>query len=83
MVLSFLYLAFRALLGALIRSRRSFDVKDVELLVMRHELEILRRQGGGWRQVAVVGNSATRSDLPALKTVWVSFVRENWAWPLN
>jgi hypothetical protein len=31
-------------LGALVRSRRGLDVKDVELLVLRHELEILRRQ---------------------------------------
>jgi hypothetical protein len=44
MVFSFLYLAVRALLGALIRSRRGLDVKDVELLVLRHELAILRRQ---------------------------------------
>jgi putative transposase len=44
MVFSFLYLALRALLGALIRSRRGLHVKDLELLVLRHELEILRRQ---------------------------------------
>jgi putative transposase len=44
MVLSFLYLAFRALLGALVRSRRGLHVKDIELLVLRHELERLRRQ---------------------------------------
>ncbi len=44
MVLSFLYLAFRALLGALVRSRRGLDVKDVELLVLRHERDILSRQ---------------------------------------
>ena len=44
MVFSFLYLAFRALLGALVRSRRSLDTKDIELLVLRHELEVLRRQ---------------------------------------
>jgi putative transposase len=44
MVFSFLYLAVRALLGALVRSQRGLDVKDVELLVLRHELEILRRQ---------------------------------------
>jgi putative transposase len=44
MALSFLYLAVRALLGALVRSRRGLHVKDVELLVLRHELEILRRQ---------------------------------------
>ena len=44
MAFSFLYLAGRAQLGALIRSRRGLDVKDVELLVLRHQLAILRRQ---------------------------------------
>ena len=47
MAFSFLYLAVRALLGALVRSRRGLDVKDVELLVLRHELTILRRQVAG------------------------------------
>jgi putative transposase len=37
-------LAFRALLGTLVRSRRGLDIKDLELLVLRHELEVLRRQ---------------------------------------
>src|SRR6266700_7144888 len=44
MAFSFLYLALRALLGALVRSRRGLHAKDVELLVLRDELEILRRQ---------------------------------------
>jgi len=44
MAFSFLYLAVRALLSALVRSRRGLQVKDIELLVLRHELEILRRQ---------------------------------------
>src|ERR671935_3040176 len=44
MAFSFVYLAFRALLGALVRSRRGLGVKDIELLVLRHELEVLRRQ---------------------------------------
>ena len=39
-----LYLALRALLGLLIRSRRGADIKDIELIVLRHELDILRRQ---------------------------------------
>jgi hypothetical protein len=43
MVLSFLYLALRTLLCALVRSRRALDVKDIELLVLRHELG----SGGG------------------------------------
>jgi putative transposase len=44
MAFSFFYLGFRALLGALVRCRRGLDVKDIELLVLRHELEVLRRQ---------------------------------------
>lgn len=35
MVFSFLYLAVRALFGALLRSRRGLHVKDIELLVLR------------------------------------------------
>lgn len=46
MFFSFLYLAVRALLGLLVRSRRGPDVKDVRLMVLRHELEVLRRQVG-------------------------------------
>ena len=46
MVFSFLYLAVRGLLGLLVRCRRGPDVKDVELLVLRHEIVVLRRQVG-------------------------------------
>jgi putative transposase len=42
---SFLYVAFRALLGALVRCHRGLDAKDLELLVLRHEVAVLRRQG--------------------------------------
>ena len=44
MAFSFLYVAFRALLGSLVRCPRGLDVKDVEALVLRHELDVLRRQ---------------------------------------
>jgi putative transposase len=44
MALSFVYLAFVSLLRLLMRCGRTVDVKDVELLVLRHELEVLRRQ---------------------------------------
>jgi hypothetical protein len=43
---SLLSLGVRALLGLLVRSGRGPDVKDVELMVLRHELEVLRRQAG-------------------------------------
>jgi putative transposase len=46
MFFSFLYLAVRALIGLLVRSGRGSGVKDVELMVLRHELEVLRRQVG-------------------------------------
>ena len=44
MLVSFAYLAFVSLLKLLIRGGRHVDVKDVELLVLRHQLEVLRRQ---------------------------------------
>jgi hypothetical protein len=43
MALSFVYLAFVSLLKLLIRCGRRVDVKDIELLVLRHQLEIPRR----------------------------------------
>jgi len=46
MVFAFPYIAVRGLLGALVRSRRGLHVKDIELLALRHELEVLRRQVG-------------------------------------
>jgi putative transposase len=44
MLLSFTYLVFSTLLRLLVRGRRSEFVKDVELLVLRHQLAVLRRQ---------------------------------------
>jgi putative transposase len=44
MVLSFVYLVFVSLLRLVARGRRSELAKDVELLVLRHQLVVLRRQ---------------------------------------
>jgi putative transposase len=43
MALSFVYIAFVSLLRLLIGCGRSVEVKDIELLVLRHQLEVLRR----------------------------------------
>jgi hypothetical protein len=43
-VLSFAYLAFSTLLRLLVHGRRSVFAKEVELLVLRHQLSVLRRQ---------------------------------------
>src|SRR6266511_5290067 len=44
MFFSFVYLTVRALLGLLVGSRHGPDIKDSELMILRHELDVLRRQ---------------------------------------
>jgi putative transposase len=44
MALSFLYLMTRRLTGMLLGSLRSEHAKDIEIAVLRHQLEVLRRQ---------------------------------------
>src|SRR5262249_47752349 len=44
MLLSFAYLEFSAMLRLLVGRRRTMSAKDVELLVLRHQLAVLRRQ---------------------------------------
>jgi putative transposase len=43
-MLSFAYLAFVSLLKLLMGSRRSERAKDIELIVLRHQLGVVRRQ---------------------------------------
>jgi putative transposase len=39
-----MYLAFVSLLKLLVGSRRPAQVEDIELIVLRHQLRVLRRQ---------------------------------------
>src|SRR5438093_330515 len=46
---SLCYLAFRWIFELLVLLGRSRDRKEIEILVLRHELSVLRRQAGGPR----------------------------------
>lgn len=46
MLFSFVYVAFVSLLRLAVSSGRSSRVKDIELILLRHQLEVLRRQVG-------------------------------------
>jgi hypothetical protein len=45
-VLPFFYLAVRRLVELLVLLARSPDYKELEVLVLRHELSVLRRRAG-------------------------------------
>jgi hypothetical protein len=97
MAFSFLYLAVRAVLGSLVRSWRGLDVKDIELLVLWHELAILRRQVGrpklGMADRALLAAAAVHLPRPQRSVLLVTprtllrwhrtLVRRKWRQPIG
>lgn len=48
MFLSFWYLAFRCVLQLVLLRRRSTEFKQLEIVVLRHQLAVLHRQADLW-----------------------------------
>ncbi|HEY8201431.1 MAG TPA: integrase core domain-containing protein [Actinomycetota bacterium] len=73
MALSFLYWAFRRLLELVVLSFRSDRAKDIELIVLRHQLSVLKRQVG--RTKLSHADRALLSGLSRLlpRTRWPAF----------
>jgi len=57
-----LYLIFQQVLGLLLLLGRTSATKDVELLVLRHEVAVLRRTNPEPQTPVGIQNSATASD---------------------
>src|SRR6266702_115314 len=71
MALSFLYLMTRRLVGMLLGSFRSECAKDVEIAVLRHQLEVLRRQ--------VKRPELRPADRALLAALSQAFPRQRWS----
>jgi transposase len=71
MVWSFVYLAVRSLFALVLLFGRSDRSKELEILVLRHQLAVLRRRSGGPR--------IERSDRALLATLSRALPRRRWA----
>jgi putative transposase len=95
MALRLLYLIFRQLLGWLVLLARRSGTKDAELLVLRHEVAVLRRQVVrarlDWADRAVLAGLARLLPRPSWNRVFVrpetllrwhqDLVRRRWSYP--
>jgi hypothetical protein len=61
MLLSFAYFAFGAILRLLVGGRRGEFDKDIELIVLRHQLTVLRRRGERQSSSRPIALSSPRS----------------------
>jgi hypothetical protein len=61
--LRLLYLIFQQVLGLILMMGRRASSKDVELLVLRHEVAVLRRTNPSWQRcpLSAAGLSTLRS----------------------
>src|SRR5450756_448291 len=64
MLASLLYLVLRRLLTLVAPNHRSDHVAQIEILVLRHQLEVLRRQTAEWAVIPWARHSSRRDMVP-------------------
>ena len=81
MLARLIYLAFRGILALVLLGCRSQQFKELEIVVLRHELAILRRQAGRptLRRADRAFLAAASRLLP--RTRWSSFLTSNGSHP--
>ena len=83
MSLRLLYLIFQQVLGLFLLMARTSSTKDVELLVLRHEVAVLRRTNPVGAENRVAARDQRFRRQPASQSRLASLQQDRSSWPFD